>query len=141
MASGDGSHSSAPSGVMGPSLPPVIQHVALETRREDGEAAAAFWRVLGFEDVEPPESLRERAAWLQRGGTPVHLLWSDAPVAPPEGHPAVVVNDYDQVVERLREAGFTVEPRTEHWGAPRCFVHDPAGHRVEVMAAPPPGSD
>ena len=115
----------------------MIQHVALETRREDGEAAAAFWRLLGFEDVEPPESLRERATWLQRGPTQVHLLWSDAPLAPDEGHTAVVVEGYEEVVERLRGAGFEVEPRAEHWGAPRSFVRAPGGHRVELMAAPP----
>jgi catechol 2,3-dioxygenase-like lactoylglutathione lyase family enzyme len=116
----------------------VLQHVALETSRADGEAAAAFWRLLGFEDVEPPESLRLRAGWLQRGPTQIHLLWSDDPVAPPEGHAAVVVDDYDATVVRLRKAGHEVEPRTEHWGAPRAFVRAPGGHRVELMAAPPP---
>ncbi len=82
----------------------VIQHAALETLRSDGEAAAAFWRLLGFEDVEPPDSLRDRAAWLQREGTQIHLLWTDEPVAPPEGHVAVVVDDYDATVERVRSS-------------------------------------
>ena len=118
----------------------MIQHVALETRRADAEAAEAFWRLLGFEPVEPPPSLRERAAWLQLGSTQVHLLWSDEPVAPPEGHAAVVIADYEGTLERLREAGHEVEPRSEHWGAPRAFVRAPGGHRVEVMAAPPAGS-
>jgi catechol 2,3-dioxygenase-like lactoylglutathione lyase family enzyme len=117
----------------------VIQHVALETARADGQAAEGFWRMLGFEEVEPPESLRDRAAWLQRGATQVHLLWHDEPTAPPEGHAAVVVTDYERTVVRLREAGHDVEPRSEHWGAPRAFVRAPGGHRVEIMAAPPPG--
>jgi catechol 2,3-dioxygenase-like lactoylglutathione lyase family enzyme len=117
----------------------VIQHVALETRRADGAAAEAFWRLLGFGPVEPPETLHERAAWLQRGETQVHLLWHDAPTAPPEGHVAVVVDDYEDALGRLRAAGHEVEPRREHWGAPRAFVRAPGGHRVEVMAAPPVG--
>jgi catechol 2,3-dioxygenase-like lactoylglutathione lyase family enzyme len=117
----------------------MLQHVALETSRADGPAAEAFWRLLGFEPVEPPETLRDRAAWLQRGPTQVHLLWRDHPVAPPEGHAAVVVDDYEKTLERLREAGHEVEPRQEHWGAPRAFARAPGGHRVEVMAAPPPG--
>ena len=29
------------------------------------------------------------------------------------------------------------QPREEHWGSPRCFVRDPVGHVVEVMAFPP----
>jgi hypothetical protein len=42
------------------------------------------------------------------------------------------------VVGRLRDAGLEVRPTEEHWGAARAFVQTPAGHRVEVMAAPPP---
>jgi catechol 2,3-dioxygenase-like lactoylglutathione lyase family enzyme len=116
----------------------VIQHVALETSRADAEAAEAFWRLLGFAPVDPPETLRNRAAWLQKGPTQVHLLWSDEPVAPHEGHTAVVLDDYDVAVDNLRGAGHEVEPRTPHWGAPRAFVRAPGGHRVEIMAAPPP---
>jgi catechol 2,3-dioxygenase-like lactoylglutathione lyase family enzyme len=115
----------------------VIQHVALETARSDAEAAGAFWRLLGFEPVDPPEALRDRADWLQKDGTQVHLLWSERPVAAPEGHVAVVLDDYDATLERLRAAGHEVDPRTEHWGAPRAFVRAPGGHRVELMAAPP----
>ena len=116
----------------------MLQHVALETARENGDAAVEFWRLLGFEPVDPPPSLRERAAWLQRGETQIHVLWTDAPVAPPQGHAAVVVDDYEETIGALRNAGHEVEPRREHWGAPRGFVHAPGGHRVEVMAAPPP---
>jgi catechol 2,3-dioxygenase-like lactoylglutathione lyase family enzyme len=117
----------------------VLQHAALETRRADGDASAAFWRLLGFHEVEPPPTLRDRAAWLQRGSTQIHLLWTDDPVAPPEGHVAVVVDDYEETVRRLREAGHEVEDRAQHWGAPRAFARAPGGHRVEVMSAPPPG--
>ena len=116
---------------------PVIHHAALETRRSDGEAAAAFWHLLGFREVEPPPSLRDRAAWLERGGTQIHLLWKDDPTAPPEGHVAVVVVDYDATLERLRAAGHEVEERTRHWGAARAFARAPGGHRVELMASPP----
>jgi catechol 2,3-dioxygenase-like lactoylglutathione lyase family enzyme len=52
----------------------------------------------------------------------------------------VVVDDYDATIARLRAEGFDTQPREEHWGAPRSFVRDPAGHRVEVMSAPPPTS-
>ena len=117
----------------------MIQHVALETSRDDAAAAERFWQLLGFEPVDPPPTLRDRAAWLQRGSTQVHLLWHDEPTTPPEGHTAVVLDDYEGTLARLREAGHEVEPRTEHWGAPRAFVRAPGGHRVEVMERPPPG--
>ena len=55
----------------------------------------------------------------------------------PLGHVAVVADDYAATVARLEGAGFAVEPRARHWGAARSFVRTPAGHRVELMAAPP----
>ena len=117
----------------------TIQHVALETRPQDLDAEIRFWGMLGFEPVEPPATLRERATWVQRGDTQVHLLYAELHVVPPQGHTAVVAPDYDRTIAALRAAGFAVDDRAQHWGAPRCFVRDPAGHRVEVMAAPPPG--
>ena len=117
----------------------MLQHVTVEVPRERVDECAAFWSLLGFDRVEPPPTLRERAVWVQRGGTQVHLMYVDDPVVPPRAHAAVVVDDYERAFEALRAAGHDPEPRPEHWGAPRCFVHDPVGHRVEVMAAPPPG--
>jgi catechol 2,3-dioxygenase-like lactoylglutathione lyase family enzyme len=115
----------------------VIHHVALETRREDVGESERFWALLGFARVDPPETLRDRAVWLQRRGTQIHLLLADDPVAPPSGHVAVVAEDYDEALAKLRSAGHEPDPRREHWGAPRCFVRSPGGHRVEVMARPP----
>jgi catechol 2,3-dioxygenase-like lactoylglutathione lyase family enzyme len=117
----------------------MLQHVALETRAEDVDAVLAFWALLGFEPVAPPPTLAGRTHWVQRGGTQIHLLLTDEPVVPPAGHAAVVAPDYDAALDALRAAGHRVEPRREHWGAPRAFVTDPSGHVVEVMSAPPPG--
>ena len=116
----------------------MLQHAALEIPPQEADRCAAFWELLGFSRVDPPESLQGRTTWVQRDGTQIHLLHADDPVAPPQGHAAVVVEDYEAALDRLRDHGFEPEPRTEHWGAPRAFVEDPAGHRVEVMAAPPP---
>jgi catechol 2,3-dioxygenase-like lactoylglutathione lyase family enzyme len=117
----------------------MIQHVALETRPADAEGCAAFFALLGFVEVEPPLTLRERARWLQSGPTQVHLLYADDPVVRPRGHVAVVVDDYDATVAALRDAGHRVDPRAQHWGSPRAYVRDPAGHLVEVMAFAPNG--
>jgi hypothetical protein len=50
---------------------------------------------------------------------------------------AVVAEDWDAAIAALREAGLDPRERERHWGAARAFVHTPAGHVVEVMAAPP----
>jgi catechol 2,3-dioxygenase-like lactoylglutathione lyase family enzyme len=115
----------------------MLQHVALEVRASELEPCVAFWRLVGFDPVAVPESLRGTTSWLERGRTQVHLLLTEEPVAPPRGHCAVVCDDYAATVQRLGDAGFPCQARREHWGAPRCFVRDPEGHRVELMAAPP----
>lgn len=116
----------------------MIQHVTWEVGPELAEPCVAFYELLGFRRVEPPPSLRERATWVERGGTQVHLMYVNEPATLPEGHAAVVVDDYDATLAALRDAGHDPDPRREHWGSPRCFVRDPAGNRVEVMAFPPP---
>ncbi len=116
----------------------TLQHVSLELRRHAVPAELAFWSLLGFARVEPPPGLVERAAWVQRDGTQIHLLFADAPVVPPEGHCAVVAEDYEATLAALGDAGHRAEERARHWGAARAFVHSPAGHLVEVMAEPPP---
>lgn len=126
----------------------VLHHVAIEVHRADAPRCRDFYRQLGFEEVAPPASLRDRALWLERRGTQVHLLFADRPTLPEEGHLALVVDDYDATLAALREAGYEAHPRREHWGSARTVVRDPAGHRVELMAHPPaaggalaPGAD
>jgi catechol 2,3-dioxygenase-like lactoylglutathione lyase family enzyme len=114
-----------------------LQHVAVEVREADTAACISFWGLLGFWPVEVPPSLQGDTAWVERDGLQIHLLVADDPVVPPKGHVAVVCPDYEETLARLRESGFEPDPRREHWGAPRCFVRGPGGHRVEVMAAPP----
>lgn len=116
-----------------------LQHAALETRPDAVDGEVAFWALLGFERADPPATLRERAVWLQRGGSQIHLLLTDEPVAPPLGHVAVTAFDQSGALERLRAAGHEVDERARHWGAPRAFARTPAGHRVEVMAWGPAG--
>ena len=119
----------------------MVQHVTLELRREQADECVAFWALLGFEPVEPPPSLADRAAWVQSGDVQVHLMWVDDPVSLPSGHVAVVPDDYEATLAALRDAGHETEPRTEHWGSPRSYVRDPAGNLVELMAWPPGARD
>ena len=116
----------------------TLHHVSLEVRPADVPGELHFWALLGFTEVEPAGTLAEVASWVQRGPTQIHLLFAEDPVVPPSGHAAVVVDDFDQTVAALAEAGLKPKERTRHWGAARAFVHSPAGHTVELMAEPPP---
>lgn len=114
-----------------------LQHVSVEVTRDQVPGELEFWALLDFEQVDPPGTLSEVAAWVQRDGTQIHLLFADEPVVPPQGHVAVVAEDWDAAIAALRDAGLEPRERARHWGAARAFVHTPAGHVVEVMAAPP----
>jgi catechol 2,3-dioxygenase-like lactoylglutathione lyase family enzyme len=114
----------------------MLHHVGIEIAPADVDRAVELFELLGFARVEPPPTLAE-FTWLEREGTQVHLMPEERPAAAPRGHLAVVVPEFESVVERLREHGFEVESRRSHWGACRAVVIAPAGHRVELMQAPP----
>jgi hypothetical protein len=114
----------------------VLHHVGIEVAPADVEAAVGFFELIGLAQVEPPETLSEYT-WLEREGTQVHLMPEEEPTVPSPGHLAVVVEDFEATVARLRESGFSVEPKREHWDEPRVLAIAPGGHRVELMAAPP----
>ena len=115
----------------------MLQHVTIEVTAAQVDDCVRFYALLGFQQVDPPESLEGRATWVERDGTQVHLMPVEEPTVPPSGHHAVLARDYDATFKALQDAGFEPEPRTEHWGAKRSFVRDPAGHRVELMAGSP----
>jgi catechol 2,3-dioxygenase-like lactoylglutathione lyase family enzyme len=115
----------------------VLHHVSLEVKPEDAERSIEFFELLGFGRVAAPEPIAAFVTWLERDATQIHLIQTPEASAPPLGHPAVVAADFDPAVERLRAAGFGVEPANELWGEPRAFAIMPGGQRVEVMAAPP----
>jgi catechol 2,3-dioxygenase-like lactoylglutathione lyase family enzyme len=115
----------------------MLQHVTLEVPADRVDECVRFWSVLGFDPIERPPRLKADSVWVERGGTHIHLLRMDPASVPPEGHAAVVVDDFPGTVAAFEEAGYEVRPGTDAWNAPRAFVRDPVGHRVEFMAAPP----
>lgn len=118
----------------------MLHHVSIEVGPEQVEACAQCWELLGFARVEAPEELGGYVTWLERAGTQIHLIHSEAPTVPALGHPAVVVEDFEAVFAALEAAGHEPERHRELWGEQRAFVTMPGGHRVELMAAPPPSS-
>ncbi len=114
----------------------MIHHATREVPPSKVDQSVDFYGLLGFVLVPVPPGIAGRAVWLEHGGTQIHLMPVEDAAAQ-RGHVAVVVERYEETVERLRRAGFEVEPRREHWGSPRSYVFDPAGNLVELMAWPP----
>lgn len=109
---------------------------------DEVERTVEFWRLLGFDRLPAPEAIAGYVTWLERGDSQIHLIHTPEPSVPSLGHPAVVApGDFEATVAALRNAGFEFEEARDLWGERRGFAVAPAGHRVEVMAAPPaPGS-
>lgn len=117
----------------------MLHHVSIEVPPAQIEAAVRFWELLGFVRIEAPEPIAEFVTWLDRDGTHVHLIHTPEPAVPRLGHAGVVVDDFPAAVSALRMGGFEVNPANNLWGSERAFTVMPGGHRVELMAAPPPG--
>jgi catechol 2,3-dioxygenase-like lactoylglutathione lyase family enzyme len=118
----------------------VLQHVTIEVDPADLRRFEELLGLIGFSEVEAPAELGGAIPWYERRGTQVHLIPTEAATAPALGHAAFVAADFEADLARLREAGFEVERHRELWGEPRAFVAAPGGHRIELMAAPPPAS-
>ena len=118
----------------------MLHHVSVEVAPEDIERTVRFWEALGFRRVVQPGDLDGFVTWVEREGTQIHLIHTPEPAVPALGHAAVVAPDFEATSARLRDAGFEVEEARELWGERRAFAIAPGGHRVELMAAPPPPS-
>ena len=116
----------------------MLHHVSLEVPPGEIARSLEFWAALGFRPVGAPGDVAPFVSWVEREGTQVHLIHTPEATVPLIGHAAVVAPDFDEAVERLRVAGFEVEPARRLWDEPRAFALAPGGHRVEVMRAPPP---
>ena len=70
-------------------------------------------------------------AWIDLGGTQVHLIESEVP--PNMGqHFAILVDDLDAVVRELRSKGLPVEDGRVVGPDRQTFVDDPDGNAVEL---------
>jgi catechol 2,3-dioxygenase-like lactoylglutathione lyase family enzyme len=118
----------------------VLHHVSLEVPSSEIERTIEFWGLLGFRQIDSPGPISPYVTWLERGSNQIHLIHTDAATVPALGHAALVADDFDATLERLAGAGFEVEEHEQLWGERRSFAIAPGGHRVELMAAPPPPS-
>lgn len=116
----------------------MLHHVSLEVLPDEAGRFGELLATIGFEPVAAPDPLGDAVHWYERSGTQVHLILTPGATAPALGHAAFAVADLTATLAALRERGFEVEEARQLWGQRRAFVLAPSGHRLEVMAAPPP---
>jgi catechol 2,3-dioxygenase-like lactoylglutathione lyase family enzyme len=113
-----------------------IDHVQLAAPPGcEPEARRFFGQLLGLEELEKPEPLRERGgAWFRVGAQQLHV-GVEAGFAPAaKAHPAFLVAEYDAVRARLRSAGVEIREDDLIPGVRRCYTSDPWGNRIELVA-------
>lgn len=112
-----------------------LDHVQL-AMPEGGEAAARpfFITLLGFTEIEKPESLRARGGlWLQAGRAQLHLGVQADFVPATKAHPAFLVDDLDALRQRLLGNGVVIKNDSSIATVPRFFINDPFGNRLEFI--------
>ena len=111
-----------------------LEHVSV-TSPEDLEDEVVGWYrdLLGLDEMEKPDGTREKGAWFRIGEQQVHVT-IDEHNPPKVSHFGLIVDDFDEVVRRLRESGCHIEQAAHIPGRRRFYTRDPAGNRLEVIA-------
>ena len=118
-----------------------LDHVQVAAPAGCEEAARSFYgALLGLEEIAKPPGLAARGGvWFRVGGQELHVGVAECFAAATKAHPALRAVSRDalaQLVATLEEHRIEVSPpdAEEIPGTLRCYVHDPWGNRIELLA-------
>lgn len=102
--------------------------------REELRARYFYGHLLGLEELDkPPETAGRGGVWFRCGALQLHLGVEQGFQPARKAHPAFRVERYDELLARLRAAGFDVVEDAVLPGVTRAFTADPFGNRVELV--------
>ncbi len=115
----------------------AIDHVQLAMPPDGEETARHFYRdLLGMAEIpKPPELAKRGGCWFESGEVQIHLGVEKDFRPAKKAHPALRCRDYAAFVVRLSEASVSVAAVDDIPGVRRCHIHDPFGHRIELIDA------
>ncbi|MBA2332295.1 MAG: VOC family protein [Actinobacteria bacterium] len=113
-----------------------IDHVQLAGPAGCEEAARRFFgEALGLDEVEKPAELKSRGGvWFRCGDKQLHIGVEEGFTPARKAHPAFQVAGYDALLHRLRRAGIEIVEDDTIPELRRCFLSDPFGNRIELLA-------
>jgi catechol 2,3-dioxygenase-like lactoylglutathione lyase family enzyme len=97
------------------------------------DALAFYTQVLFFLRVPKPAELDQSGAWLISGPVNLHLGEEADFTASPRAHPALLVDNFAEIIEAARRCNHPVRIDAGPTGYLRASVFDPFGNRIEVM--------
>ena len=89
--------------------------------------------MLQFVRRPKPAELDQSGAWLVQGPVNLHLGEEQEFEAAREAHPALLVDNIDQLLEDTKRAGCQLRIEAGPAGYKRASVFDPFGNRIELM--------
>jgi catechol 2,3-dioxygenase-like lactoylglutathione lyase family enzyme len=113
-----------------------LDHVQVALPSGGEDLARAFYAdLLGMTEVAKPPALADRGGCWFQSGTAVLHLGVEEPFSPArKAHPAFVVDDLDELQERLATAGHEcVRADGQIPGVRRFHTVDPFGNRIEFQ--------
>jgi catechol 2,3-dioxygenase-like lactoylglutathione lyase family enzyme len=112
----------------------ALEHVAVTAPEElEEEVISWYEEALGLDPLEKPAGTRSGGGWFRAGDQQVHVS-IDEHNPPKTAHFGLVVDDFDDVLARLRELGCHVEQAGGAIpGRKRFYTRDPAGNRIEII--------
>ena len=113
----------------------AVDHVQLAMPRGGEATARGFYgAILGLEERAKPPALAARGGcWFSNDRVTLHLGVDDAFRPAQKAHPALVVENLDDLCASLQSAGHDVRFDQEVPGVRRCYVDDPFGNRIELI--------
>ena len=97
------------------------------------DALAFYEAVLQFVRIAKPAELDQRGAWLTQGSVNLHLGEEEEFEAARRAHPALLVDNIDQLLEKAERGGHPLRIDAGPTGYKRASVFDPFGNRIELM--------
>ena len=112
-----------------------IDHVQLAMPvGSEGIARAFYTGILGLAEVpKPPHLLIHGGVWFQCGAGQLHLGGDPEFVAAKKAHPALTVDDVDDMLRALRDHGVEASGDEPVLGRQRARLFDPFGNRIELI--------
>jgi catechol 2,3-dioxygenase-like lactoylglutathione lyase family enzyme len=112
-----------------------IDHVQVAIPAGEEQRARDFYGgVLGLAELPKPANLAARGGvWFAVGARQLHL-GVDVDFRPAKkAHPAFLVRDLAQLLERCRRANVAIAEDEPLAGYRRVYVADPFGNRIELL--------
>jgi len=101
----------------------------------EAEARQFYLEVLGLEEIEKPDSLKDRGGfWMRAGRSEIHLGTEEGfDRLSTKAHLAYLVEDLEYWRDLLREKAIEIQEGIPIPGNARFEFRDPFGNRVEMI--------